>query len=106
MTTDWQAICDKGIGWAREGGNNNAKGIGGWFVEEIIPLEPRTVFLTNIIDNITLLGVFPKSSNMHLALHPSHSNYKIDLNNLVTLSHTTMDFDTTFSEDNMLEKSN
>ena len=66
----------------------------------------KTVFLTNIIDNITLLGVFPKSSNMHLALHPSHSNYKIDLNNLVTLSHTTMDFDTTFSEDNMLEKSN
>ena len=74
--------------------------------DNTIGTSHKTVFLTNIIDNITLLGVFPKSSNMHLALHPSHSNYKIDLNNLVTLSHTTMDFDTTFSEDNMLEKSN
>ena len=74
--------------------------------DNTIGTSHKTVFLTNIIDNITLLGVFPKSSNMHLALHPSHSNYKIDLNNLVTLSHTIMDFDTTFSEDNMLEKSN
>ena len=74
--------------------------------DNTIGTSHKTVFLTNIIDNITLLGIFPKSSNMHLALHPSHSNYKIDLNNLVTLSHTTMDFDTTFSEDNMLEKSN
>ena len=74
--------------------------------DNTIGISHKTVFLTNIIDNITLLGVFPKSSNMHLALHPSHSNYIIDLNNLVTLSHTTMDFDTTFSEDNMLEKSN
>ena len=74
--------------------------------DNTIETSHKTVFLTNIIDNITLLGVFPKSSNMQLALHPSHSNYKIDLNNLVTLSHTTMDFDTTFSEDNMLEKSN
>ena len=74
--------------------------------DNTIGTSHKTVFLTNIIDNITLLGVFPKSSNMHLALHPSHSNYKIDLNNLVTLSHTTMDFDTTFLEDNMLEKSN
>ena len=74
--------------------------------DNTIGTSHKTVFLTNIIDNITLLGVFPKSSNMHLALHPSHSNYKIDLNNLVTLSHTTMDFYTTFSEDNMLEKSN
>ena len=74
--------------------------------DNTIGTSHKTVFLTNIIDNIALLGVFPKSSNMHLALHPSHSNYKIDLNNLVTLSHTTMDFDTTFSEDNMLEKSN
>ena len=65
MTTDWQAICDKGIGWAREGGNNNAKGIGGWFVEEIIPLEPRTKLffkLTSLTIDYFVLGIFPKLS--------------------------------------------
>ena len=78
ITINWQTISDKGIGWAREGGEQQLQRTREMFVEEIIPLEPRTKLffkLTSLTIDYFVLGIFPKLSiYMHFVLHTSHSN--------------------------------